>query len=151
MSVLIYLLLFFASPRIADLFNTPILVPIARVLFLMLIFNAFGLIQQTLFTKDADFKTLTRVNISALLIADVVAIVLALLGMGVWALVAQLTLYALLRTIFLWVRSPWRPIRGFAFSRLKKYFGLGYKLLLSNTIATAMNNIYPSLIACSTR
>ncbi len=147
LSVLIYLLLFFASPRIADLFNTPILVPIARVLFLMLIFNAFGLIQQTLFTKDAHFKTLTRVNISALLIADVVAIVLALLGMGVWALVAQLTLYALLRTIFLWVRSPWRPIRGFAFSRLKKYFGLGYKLLLSNTIATAMNNIYPSLIA----
>ncbi|MGI6574132.1 MAG: lipopolysaccharide biosynthesis protein [Fermentimonas sp.] len=147
LSALIYLLLFFTSPLIANLFNTPALVPIARVLFLMLLFNAFGLIQQTLFTKDADFKTLTRVNISALLIADVVAIALALLGLGVWALVAQLTLYALLRTIFLWVRSPWRPLQVFAFSRLKKYFGLGYKLLLSNTIATTMNNIYPSLIA----
>lgn len=147
LSTLIYLFLFFASPLIASLFNTPALVPIARVLFLTLVFNAFGLIQQTLFTKDADFKTLTRVNILALLIADVVAIMIALLGLGVWALVAQFTLYALLRTIFLWVRSSWRPIRSFAFSCLKKYFGLSYKLLLSNTISTTVNNVYPSLIA----
>ncbi len=147
LSVLVYLLLFFASPLIANLFNTPAIIPIARVLFLMLIFNAFGLIQQTLFIKDADFKTLTRVNILALLIADVLAIVLALLGLGVWALVAQLTLYALLRTIFLWICSSWRPVRDFAFSNLKKYFGLGYKLLLTNTLAATINNIYPSLIA----
>ncbi len=147
LSVLLYLLLFLASPLIARLFDSPGITPVARMLFLAFVFNAFGLIHQTIFTKKADFKTLTKVNMAALLVADVVAIVMAFMGFGVWALVLQFTLYALIRTVLLWFRSEWRPSANFNLSRLKGFFGFSYKLLLSNTISTTVNNIYPSLIA----
>lgn len=147
LSATLYLILFFISPLIANLFNAPQLVPVSRVLFLTLIFNALGLIHQTILIKKADFKSLTKVNMLALLIADVVAIAMALTGFGVWALVAQLLLFSIVRTSLFWARSSWRPIRTFNLSRVKSYFGFSYKLLLSNLVSSTVNNIYPSIIA----
>ncbi|SFS73200.1 Membrane protein involved in the export of O-antigen and teichoic acid [Porphyromonadaceae bacterium NLAE-zl-C104] len=147
LGVFIYLLLFFLSPLIAGLFNAPALIPVARGMFLALIFNAFGLIPLVILTKNADFKRLTKANMLALFIADVVAIVMALTGHGVWALVAQIVLYAFFRTIFMWLYSPWRPVAEFSLGRLRSFFGFSYKLLLSSMISTTVNNIYPSLIA----
>ena len=147
LSVLLYVLLFSVSPLIAQLFDAPTITPVARVLFLAFVFNAFGLIHQTIFTKNADFKTLTKVNMTALFVADVVAIAMAFMGFGVWALVLQFTLYALIRTVLLWIRSEWRPSANLSLSPLKGFFGFSNKLLLSNTISSIVNNIYPSLIA----
>ena len=77
----------------------------------------------------------------ALLIADVVAIAMALTGFGVWALVAQLLLL-LARTVILWVRSSWGLIIVLACRSLKSFFGFSYKLLLSNLCLPRVNNIY---------
>ncbi len=147
LSLMLYMILFFLSPLIGNLFNAPAIVPVSRVLFLTLIFNALGLIHQTILIKEANFKLLTKVNMLALLIADVVAIAMALTGFGVWALVAQLLLFAFARTVILWVRSSWRPHHSFSMSNLKSFFGFSYKLLLSNLVSSTVNNIYPSLIA----
>lgn len=147
LSVLLYLILFFGSPLIARLFDAPAIVPVSRVLFLTLLFNALGLIHQTIWIKKADFRSLTKVNMLALLIADIVAIALALTGSGVWALVAQLLLYAFIRTLLFWVRSSWRPKGGWNAKRLTSFVGFGYKLLLANLVTSTVNNIYPSLIA----
>ena len=147
LGVLIYFLLFFISPLIANLFNAPELIPVSRVLFLALPFNAFGTVQHTILLKNADFKGITKMNMWALLIADIVAIVMALMGYGVWALVAQILLFAFFRTLLLWFYSSWRPIARFSLSRLKSFFRFSYKLLLSSMISTTVNNIYPSIIA----
>ncbi|HAC74103.1 MAG TPA: hypothetical protein DCF46_10945, partial [Porphyromonadaceae bacterium] len=45
----------------------------------------------------ANFKGLTQVNTLSLLFSDVVAVVMAIAGYGVWALVAQTLLYAFFR------------------------------------------------------
>lgn len=147
LSVTLYLIFFFTAPFLADVFRTPIMVSVIRVQFLSLVFNAFGLIHQTILTKKADFKGLTKINMSALLIAAVVAVVLAVMGYGVWALVAQSVLYAFFRTVFLWLYSSWRPIVEFSRESLKDFFGFSNKLLFSSVISTTINNIYPTLIA----
>ncbi len=147
LGLVIYLFLFFLSPVIASLFNAPELVPVSRGLFLALPFNALGMIPQLLLTKRANFKRLAKVNLLALLIADVIAIAMALAGYGVWALVTQVVLYALLRTLFMWVYSSWKPVAEFSLSHLRSLFGFSHKLLLSSMISTTVNNIYPSLIA----
>lgn len=64
LSVLLYLLLFAGAPLIARLFHDPRIVPVSRILFLTLILNAAGMIQQTHLTKRADFRGLTRVNLT---------------------------------------------------------------------------------------
>ena len=146
-SILLYSLLFISAPFLSDLFNSSEITLIARMVFMSIVLNGLGLIQQTILTKKADFKGLSKINITALLIANIIAIVMALYGYGVWALVAQILVYALFRTIFLWIYSKWRPAFDFSFNSLKSFFSFSSKLLLTNTIATIGNNIYPSLIA----
>src|SRR5690554_249130 len=146
-SLLLYSLLFISAPFLGKVFHSSEVTPIARIVFISIILNGLGLIQQTILTKKADFKGLSKINITSLLIANIIAVVLALYGFGVWALVAQILLYALFRTIFLWVYSTWRPTFYFSVNSLKSFFAFSSKLLLTNTISTVGNNIYPSLIA----
>ncbi|MDD2513458.1 MAG: lipopolysaccharide biosynthesis protein [Proteiniphilum sp.] len=146
-SGVLYLLLFASAPLIARMFHEPRIEPVSRVLFLALILNAGGMIQQTLLTKRADFRGMTRVNLAALLIAATTAIILAVNGYGVWALVAQTLLYAFFRTLFLWLYSRWSPLRVFSLKLLRSFAGLSNKLVLTSLINALFNNIYPAIIA----
>ncbi len=56
-ALLLYLILFLASPAIALFYKTPLLVPVLRVLALTLIFNALSIVKQTRLVKQVDFKS----------------------------------------------------------------------------------------------
>lgn len=147
LSLLLYLILFATAPLLARMFHDPLIEPVSRVLFLSLFLNAAGLIQQTLLIRKADFRGMTKVNLSALLIAGGVAIVLAIKGYGVWALVMQTMIYAFFRSLFLWIYAKWIPLKVFSIRLLKTFTGLSNKLLLTSLISAIFNNIYPSIIA----
>ena len=146
-SLLLYVALFFSAPLTAQLFHEPLLIPVSRVLFLSLIFNGFSLIQTVIFIKASDFKTQTKANVAALIISTIIALVMAWHKYGVWSLVAQNVVYALFRSLFLWLYSTWRPKKLFSFSKLKVFFAFSNKLLASGAIGAIFNNIYPSIIA----
>ena len=146
-SALLYIILFFSAPLIANLFNEPFLIPVSRVLFLSLLFNGFGLIQTVIFIKASDFKTQTKVNTSALIISTAISLVMAWKGFGVWSLVAQNVIYSFFRTVLLWFYSSWRPEAVFSKSKLMTFFAFSNKLLASSAIGAIFNNIYPSIIA----
>jgi len=78
LSLVLYAILFLASPFFADIFHEPRIEPVSKVLFLSFVFTAPGLIQHTLLMKKADFKGLTKVNIAALIIAASIAIIMAI-------------------------------------------------------------------------
>jgi O-antigen/teichoic acid export membrane protein len=147
LSLLLYLILFATAPLLARMFHDPLIEPVSRMLFLSLLLNAAGLIQQTLLIRKADFRGMTKVNLSALLIAGAVAIVLAIKGYGVWALVMQTLIYAFFRSLFLWIYAKWIPLKVFSIRLLKTFAGLSNKLLLTSLISAVFNNIYPSIIA----
>ena len=146
-SILLYLILFAVAPLLATIFHEPRIEPVSRILFLSLILNAGGIIQQTLLIRRADFRGLTKVNMAALLITATVAIVMALNGFGVWTLVAQTLLFAFFRSLFLWLYSRWIPLRIFSLKILRSFSGISNKLLLTSLINAVFNNIYPSIIA----
>lgn len=127
-SALLYIILFFSAPLIANLFNEPFLIPVSRVLFLSLFFNGFGLIQTVIFIKASDFKTQTKVNTSALIISTAISLVMAWKGFGVWSLVAQNVIYSFFRTVLLWFYSSWRPEAVFSKSKLMTFFAFSNKL-----------------------
>lgn len=147
LSILLYLALFALAPLLARMFHEPRIEPVSRILFLSLILNAGGIIQQTVLIRRADFRGLTKVNIAALLIAAVTAIVMAFKGYGVWTLVAQALLFAFFRSLFLWLYTQWVPLRAFSFTILKSFTALSNKLLLTALINALFNNIYPAIIA----
>jgi O-antigen/teichoic acid export membrane protein len=147
LSAALYLLLYFAAPSLEKAFHAPCLASVARGMFLALIFNAFAVVLQVMIVKRGDFRGMMRINLLSLLLANGMAIFLAVIGCGVWALVAQVLMFSSLRSMFLLAYVEWFPEASFSFARLKTFFAFSSRLLCSSLISGITNNIYPSLIA----
>ena len=145
-SGLLYVVLFFAAPAISVFFKEPLLVEVMRVIGWVLIINALGIIPRTLFVKDVNFKTQTKVSLIASVSSGVLGIGMALAGMGVWSLVGQQLSRQLLNTLFLWIYCTWRPIWEFSLQSFRELFGFGSKLLLSGLLDTVFKEIYSLVI-----
>jgi O-antigen/teichoic acid export membrane protein len=141
-SLLCYLILFIFSESISSFFKEPQLKLLLRVLGLGLIFNSFGLIQKTIFTKNINFKTQAKASAVATLGSSIIAIVMALNGYGVWSLVSlTLSRYGLL-SVVLWIWAKWKPALIFCKKSFHELFYFGSKLLISSLLETIYNNIY---------
>ena len=145
-SCLLYALLYAAAPFIAAFFNVPDLTLICRVLFLVIPMNALSLIQQTLLFKHFKLSVNARVNLWALGLASVAAVVMAYCGMGVWSLVTQTLGLAVLRALFFWTFNDWRPQWVFRMASLREFFGYSSNLVVSGIINNVFNKIYPIII-----
>mgnify|MGYP001163281607 CR=1 FL=1 len=138
--IVLYGILFSIAPWVSGYFQQPILKPLLRVVGLMLIFNSFGLIQSTLFTKHLNFKTQSKAALVSNLLSGVIAVTMAYLGFGVWSLAVQLISAVVFKTALLWYFSDWRPTRQFSFQSLRSLFGFGSNILFSSLL----ENIYQS-------
>lgn len=140
-SVLFYIVLYIAAPYIASFFSTPELVSISRVAFLVIIFNSLTIIQNSLLSRELKFKELSMATVFGMILAGITAVVMAFLGCGIWAIVANLVLTPLFRSVILWARSNWRPTLVFELASLKRYFNFGGFLLLQGVMDAITNNI----------
>lgn len=141
-AVALYMVLFFSAGLISHFFEEPQLKPLIKVLGLGLIFSSFSIIQQTILTREINFKLQTYVTLVAALGSGTLAIVMALNDYGVWSLVALTVSRFFLTSLFLWLWSKWRPIWAFSVQSFKEMFSFGSKLLLSAIIETLYQNIY---------
>lgn len=145
-STVLYAVLFFLAPAISAFFREPLLVDVMRVIGWVLLINALAIIPRTLFVKDVNFKTQTKVSLIASVSSGVIGIGMAFSGMGVWSLVGQQLSRQLLNTLFLWVYCKWRPVWEFSVQSFKELFGFGSKLLLSGLLDTVFKEIYSLVI-----
>ncbi|MEH8240483.1 lipopolysaccharide biosynthesis protein [Aeromonas veronii] len=146
MACLCYLALYISAPFVAEFYQQAELQTLLRVLGLTVLFNAFTLIPRVKLNVVMDFKTQAKISVLSVLISAPVAILLAINGLGVWALVAQTLLNASCATLLFNFFSPWLPrgrITKHAFNYL---FGYGSKLLLSGLLDVTYNNLYPIII-----
>jgi O-antigen/teichoic acid export membrane protein len=138
--------LWLAAPWIARFYDQPALIAPTRVLGLNFIFAAFGLIQTTLLTKRVNFKTQAQVRLIAVSGSGVVGVSMALLGYGIWSLVAQSLSNTLFDALLLWFFSRWRPRRTFSLQALRELFGFGSRMLASGVLDVLFRNIYNVVI-----
>ena len=145
-SFLCYIIIFIIAPYVGDFYNEPVLCPVLRVLGLMLITQAFCAVQNTILTKNIDFKKKTKITVSKNIISGLIGLLFALLGFGVWALVIQSLTASVLFSIMLWSKTEWYPNMHFSMKSFKELFGYGSKLLISSLINTTYGQIYPIVI-----
>lgn len=146
LSVFVYLIMFVASPWVADFFHIEALKSLLRVLGVVLLIDAFCAIQNTILTRDMNFKRLTQIKLTSIVVAASVAIYLAYTGFGIWALIVQYILYSTIRTTTTWIVAKWRPIMVFSKESFKTLFAFGSKLLLSTFVAELYVNFQQILI-----
>lgn len=145
-SVLLYVVIYLCSPFIADFFHRQELIALTQVSSLGMIIGALGLVQQTRLTKRIDFKTQTKITIVASVISGIVGIVMALIGFGVWSLVAQSLTIQSLRTILLWMANKWIPQLCFSSKSFHELFGFGWKMMVSGLIDTVWKELYQVVV-----
>ena len=145
-SILLYIIGYLGAPTIAQFFNEPVLIPIARVLFIVFIFNALCLIQNAKMVKEIDFRKVATINVCAIVISGVIALIMATKGYGVWALVAQITIQAFIKMVMQWVWGGWRPRAIFSWQSFKELFAFSSNILLANILNVLFLNIYSAII-----
>ena len=140
-SVVLYLLFVAVSPLLARYYNLQIITKISPVLFLLLPINALGIIQNTKLSREFRFGVLSRINFAASLVAGVVAIVVALCGGGVWALVAQRLTMMATKSLLLWWRGDWRGEGEFSRSAWRDMAPFSFRLMSTDIVSALYNNV----------
>lgn len=146
MSLLLYFVIFLCAPLIAKFFEREELTDLTRVSSVGMIVGALALVQQTRLTKRIDFKTQTKITLIASITSGVIGIIMAILGFGVWSLVAQGLSSQILKTIFLWVFNHWLPKLSFSEASFKELFGFGWKIMISGLLDTVWKELYQVVV-----
>ena len=142
-------LLYIFSQDIANYYDEPILADLAKVFAFSPIIHALMSIQSTIITKDLNFKLKAKLSLSAMTVASVIAIVLALNDYGIWSLLVMQLLNPFLLMVFLWIKIEWKPSLNFSINSLLKYMNFGIKLSISNFINVFYKGIYVVVIGKS--
>ncbi len=146
MSIIFYLLLFFTAPAIGRFYEMPQLRDVLRVQSLVLLIQSFSLVQSNQLQKQMRFKELSTRSICAALAGMIVAVTMALMGFGVWSLVASAIVSSMTSVLLLWKMSSWRPSLEFSMTSLKELFSFGGLMLLSSLVETIYTNLQSFII-----
>ncbi len=145
-AVMMYIILFITAPLIALFYEVPQLCKLLRVLALVLIPGAFNSIQNAKVAREMRFKELMFCTTGSVLISGTIGIVMACLGFGAWALVAQQLSNRIAICILLLTIVKWRPKRVLEWDRAELLFAFGGKLLFSALIDTIFRELQSLVI-----
>jgi len=122
------------APVIAHFYNEQKLVPLVRLLSVDFILIIFYMIPESLYIREMNFKTKAIVDISAQVGAAILTLILALSGLGIWALVVgQLAPHAIKVVSYNLVSSSWiKPI--FNVKGVESYVKFGLQVTGSRLI-----------------
>ncbi|WP_432205321.1 lipopolysaccharide biosynthesis protein (plasmid) [Cetobacterium somerae] len=140
-ATLIYIILFFLAPIIANFYKIPELKNILRVLSITLFFGAFNSVQNSILSKKLEFKKLFITSFGAVLISGVGSIFMVYSGFGIWTLVYQQLINQISICAILCFVVKWRPQLTFSFKRIEELFSFGSKLLLSSLLDVGYENM----------
>ena len=132
--VLSYGILFVAAPYIAAFYKMPILTDVVRVLSLTIFINSLGIVPRALRSIAIDFKSQAYASISSAIVSGIIGLYMAYHGYGVWALVWQTVVGAVLSVVVIWLLARWTPLWAYSWQSFKVMFSYGSKLLLSGLL-----------------
>ena len=146
MSCLLYVIIFFLAPYIAEFYKKPELVAIVRVFSITIILQAFVFVQSAILTKNLNFRQQSLMKIPSIILSSAIGIILALLHYGVWSLVWMYLTQTFFWALFHWIFSDWKPKLIFDKALFKYHFNFGYKLTLVEVLNAIISNAYQIVI-----
>lgn len=146
MAAFLWVLLILVAPLAADFFRVSQLAPLLRVASLVLLFGGLGAVPDALLTTRLNFRARTVAQLVASTISGAAAIVLAVMGFGVWSLVWQLIIASALRTGCLWFFCQWRPRGRINATSFRGLGSFGSFMLLSSLLNAVYVQVQPLLI-----
>jgi O-antigen/teichoic acid export membrane protein len=144
--VLLCLLTLIISPLVAQFFNEPLLDSLLKASSIIFVLGSLMVVPQSLMTRDIKLKELALAAITSEIIGDIVAIISALSGFGVWSLVFKTLTLNLSLVVIYWLVHPWRPSPKLDLTGFKEIFNFSSKVMGTNIVSYANASIDPLLI-----
>lgn len=140
-ALVLYFVLWALAAPIARFYGHSVISDVAPVLFLLLPINSLCVVQTVMFTREFRFKLLSNIVFAASLISGVVAVAMAVVGCGIWALVAQRLLQMGIKAVAFWWVRRWHWRGGVSLSALREMAPFSLRLLATDLIASIYNNV----------
>ncbi len=134
------------APAVVAFYHEPRLLWVTVVLAFGFFCNAIGVQHSAVLQRQMRFTALSVVNVVALALSSVAAIVLANAGYGYWALVAMTVLLPIVLTIGLWLTAAWVPRLPRKGVGLRSMLHFGGTITLNSVVVYIAYNLEKALL-----
>jgi len=139
--IAIFLLQCIAAFPIAQFYkNQQLVLPICTVGLVYLMFPLF-LVNSAIIERENRLKITALCNVTQSLLSNIIIVVFALMGMGVWAIVWSMVLTTPVWIIITWRNHSWRPPKLFKLDKYKEVISFGADLLAIELLGKLRGNI----------
>ena len=130
-----------ASPLVAAFYREPRAALVMVVTSANFLLAGIGPVQRAILTRTLRFRPFAIIEAVSLLISGGVAIALALLGAGPWAIVVKGLVSNLVTSGGLMIAVRWRPVGGFDRQAFNELFGFSRNLIGFKLINYGIRNV----------
>lgn len=141
-SIIAFCLVYIAAPYLADFYGKTELKIVIQVMAVSILINATKVVQIAVITRKLDFKTQMYANVISVVLSGFLSIAMAIAGLGVWSLVAQMLCQSLVSSMVLWVKSDWKPSFHFDKKSFLELFGFSKNLMAEGFLDVIYRNSY---------
>jgi len=134
------------SGPLADFYGEPKVRPLFIALSIGFLVSSLGTTHAALFVRDMEFRLLELRQIIATVAGAVAAIVVAVRGLGAWAIVTQQLVEATVSTALLWILSSWRPSLSFSLESVRRLGGFAGNVFAENLLYQGGRNVGSLLV-----
>lgn len=137
----LYLIVFFVAPSIAFFYGDKNLAWMIRILSLRILVTGFNSIQQAYVQRNMQFKKFFYSTLGGTVFSAIVGVVMAINGMGAWALIMQSLTNTCIDTLVLFATVEWKPQLIFSIERLREIYGFGIRMFFYALIESIYNQL----------
>ncbi len=121
-----------AAPLAARAFSSPAMQPVVQILGVSFILFGLTYVQDTLLVKKLRFRARALTGLVCTLVYTILAVFLAIQGMGVWSIVYAQLAQMVCQGVIFWTISSFRPSFRFNWTTAKRLLRFGNMVLLND-------------------
>jgi len=137
----LYALSFFLAPLVAAFYSEPRVTNVIRVLSIVLVVRALGLVSNSMLSRELGFKRQSQAALLGNLSGAVSALWFARSGLGVWSLVYGNIINEVVTNLLLFLFYPWKPNLSFSLVKVKDSIHFGSKVAVARLLWYLSSNI----------
>lgn len=143
MALAFYVILFFVSNTLEKWLMMQGLSDYLCVVALILFPSAFLSVYKAKLVREMMFKTQMYVTFVGAVVSGIIGIIVAYLGYGIWALIAQQMSTSIIMFVLYALITKWMPKIVFRtdYRRAKQLYDYGWKIMLTNLLVRGNNEI----------
>ncbi len=147
LGILFTVICFFTAKPLAGFYDLPRLDPVLKVLSLLFFINSLSLVPGSILVKQMKFKHIAITGLISAWASGIAGIVLALKGFGVWSLVVQYLIAAVLALILNFIFAGWRPILVWSRTALQPLWKYGSRMFSATILGSTVSRLDIFIIA----